>query len=129
MEHVPGTAAAGLRTHCCDVSQREAASIGRQPTLPEPDLLDKLELSRKSAIAISQEYATSRAACSGGSDINCGHNHDRTADKALGTKHQGWRAPEHQSRLGYNVWVLPEPSGVMISRIQMHQVTRTVTNG
>lgn len=129
-EHVPGPAVAELRTHCCDVSQREAAIIGRQPTSPKPDILDKFESSRKSAIAIAQGHAaTSRATYSDSSDINRGHNHDRTADEALSAKCSGWRAPEHHTRLGYNVWVLPELSHVMISRIQMYQVTRTVTNG
>lgn len=121
---------AELRTHCCDVSQREAAIMGRQPTSPEPDILDKFESSRKSAIAISQGHTTtSQATYSDSSDINRGHNHDRTADEALGAKYLGWRAPEHHSPLVYNIWVLPELSHVTISRIQMYQVTRTVTNG
>lgn len=115
-QHVPVPAVAELQTHCRDVSQRDAAVIGRQPTSPETDILDKFESSRKSAIVISQGHVTE------GNDINHGHNHYRTADEAL-------RAPEHRSRLSYNVWVLPEPSHVMISRTKMHQVTWTVTNG
>lgn len=116
-QHIPAPAVAELRTHCRDVSQRDVAVIGRQPTSPETDILDKFESSRKSAIVISRRHViASRTTYSDGNDIKHGHNHDRPADEAL-------RAPEHRSRLSYNVWVSPEPSHVMISRTKMHQVT------